>query len=103
MIIAPESAFFSGRDRGFNSVRGRGRSKSRGDDHNFDPERYHPKSDRSNLKLDGKKVNAKKNGLVMTCDIWGLFLHMWKDCRKEHRKTRKFETYANIEESDEDG
>ena len=28
---------------------------------------------------------------------------MWKDCRKEHRKTRKFETYANIEESDEDG
>ena len=38
-----------------------------------------------------------------TCDFWGLFLHMWKDCRKEHRKTRKFETYANIEESYEDG
>ena len=101
-ILAPESTFFSGRDRGFNSFRGRGRSRPRGDDHNFDPDRYHPKLDRSNLKLDGKKVNAKKDGLVMTCDFCGSFLHLWKDCRdrQEHRETRKFKTYANIEEFD---
>ena len=62
-------------------------------------------SDRSNLKLNGKKVNAKKDGLIMTCDFCGSFLHLWKDCkdRQEHRETRKFKAYANIEEFDEDG
>ena len=52
-ILALESAFFSGRDRVFNSFRARGRSRPKGDDHNFDPDRYHPKLDRSNLMLDG--------------------------------------------------
>ena len=72
---------------------------------NFDPDRYHPKLDRSNLKLNGKKVNAKKNGVVMTCNFCGSFLHLWKDCRdrKEHRETRKFRTYATTEEFDEEG
>ena len=86
-ILAPESTFFSGRGRGFNNFQGRGRPRPRGDDHNFDPDRYHPKLDRSNLKLDGKKVNAKKDGVVMTCDFCGSFLHLWKDCRdrQKHR------------------
>ena len=36
----------------------------------------------------------------MTCDFCGSFLHLQKDCidRQEHRETRKFNTYANIEE-----
>ena len=61
--------------------------------------------ERSNLRLDGKKVNAKKDGFIMTCDFCGSFLHLWKDCRdrQEHRETRKFRTYANTEEFDEDG
>ena len=41
----------------------------------------------------------------MTCDFCGSFLHLWKDCRdrQEHRETRIFKTYANIEDFDEDG
>ena len=80
-ILAPESAFFSGTGRGSNSFRRRGNPRPRGDGQNFDPDRQHPKWDRPNLKLDGKKVNPKKDGLVMTCDFCGLFLHLWKDCR----------------------
>ena len=85
--------------------RRRGRQRPREDDHNFDPDRYHPKLDRSNLKLDGKKVSAKKNGVVMTCDYCGSFLHLWKDCRdgQERRESRKFRMYATTEEFDEDG
>ena len=95
-ILAPESAFFSGRGRGSNSFRGRGNPRPRGDDQNFDQGRYHPKLDRSNLKLDGKKINSKKDGAVMICDFCGSFLHLWKDCRdrKEDRESRKVKTYA---------
>ena len=105
LIFAPKSTFFSGKNREFNNFRGRGRSRPRGDDQNFDPEGYPQKLDRSNLMLDGKKVNANKNGLVMTCDFFRSFLHLWKDCRdrKEHRETRKSKAYANIEEFDTDG
>ena len=104
-ILASESAFFSGRGRGSNSVGGRGNPRPRGDDQNFDPGRYHPKLDRSNLKLDEKKINAKKDGAVMICDFCGSFLHLWKDCRdrKEDRESRKFKTYVNFQEVDEDG
>ena len=57
------------------------------------------------MKLDGKRVNAKKDGVVRTCNFCGSFLHLWKDCRdrQKHRETRKFKMYANIEEFDEDG
>ena len=103
-LLAPESTFFSGRGKGFNSFQGRGNSRPRGDDQNFDPDRYHPKLDRSNQKLDGNKINAKKDGIVMTCDYCGSFLHLWKKSRdiKEHRELRKFKTYANVEEFDKD-
>ena len=103
-IPTPEFAFFSGRGRGSNTFRGRGNPRPRGDDQNFDPGRYHPKLDRSNLELDGKKINAKKDGIVMTCDFCGSFLYLWKECRdrKEERESRKFKTYANTEEVKED-
>ena len=41
----------------------------------------------------------------MTCDFCGSFLHLWKECRdrKEERESRKFKTYANTEEDNEDG
>ena len=83
----------------------RGNPRPRGDDQHFDPDEYHPKLDRSNLRLVGKKGNTKNDGLIMTCDFCGSFLHLWKDCRdrQEQRETRKFRTYANTKEFDEDG
>ena len=71
----------------------------------MDPDRPHPKSDRSHLKLDGKKVSGKKDGLVMTCDFCGSFLHLWNDCRdrQTYREKRKYRAYANTEEFEEDG
>ena len=78
--LDPESIFFTGRGRGLNRLRGRGNPRPRGDDQNFDPDRYHPKFERSNLDLDGKKINAKKNGAVLTCNFCVAFLHLWKDC-----------------------
>ena len=47
----------------------------------------------------GRKSTPRK-----TCDFCGSFLHLWKECRdrKEHDKTRKFETYANAEEEEDD-
>ena len=102
LILAPESTFFTGRGQGINNFRGTGYPRRRGYD--FDPNRYHPKSDGSHLKLDGKKINPKKDGLVMMCDFCGSFLHLCKECRdrKEHFETRKFETYTNAEEEEDD-
>ena len=84
-FLAPESTFFT-RGRGFNNFRGKGY-----------PNRDLPKSDGSHLKLDGKKINPKKDGLVVLCDFCGSSLHLWKECRdrKEQNETKKFETYAN--------
>ena len=103
-LLAPESTFFSGRGRGWNNFRGKGKSRPRGDDHNFDPDRYHPKLNRDGLQLDGKQVNAKKDGKVMTCDFCGSFLHLWKDCRdrQEQRNSKKFRTYANMVDEDDE-
>ena len=40
----------------------------------------------------------------MTCDFCGSFLHLWKDCRdrQEQRNSKKFRTYANMVDEDDE-
>ena len=59
----------------------------------FDPNKYHPKIQRDNMDLAGKKINPKKDGKVMTCDFCGSFLHLQASCW-DKRNQRQAKTFA---------
>merc|ERR1711923_36358 len=86
--------------RGKNAKR-RGQMRS-AKEANFDIGSYHPKVQRDNMNLEGKKVNKKIDGRVMTCDYCGAYTHLQANCW-EKQKMGKNKTYATAEtEEDEE-
>ena len=72
-----------GRGRGF-SFQGKNFKKrgslSSANAAKFDIGGYHPKVQRQNMNLEGKKTNKIVDGKVMTCDYCGSFMHLQANC-----------------------
>ena len=88
-FLAPESTFWTGTRRKFPPKKPRPGA----DNKDFNPDGYHPRIQRDNMRPYNNKMNPKKNGITMTCDFCGSYLHLQKDCYDKKKATRN-RTYA---------